>query len=71
MNTVRLIEEIKRQEKLVAEVFAKYEKRKAQFADGLLTYDELGDYADMWYYERTYLLAMKHDLRLVQEEDQE
>lgn len=69
MNTVRLIEGIKQQEKRVADVFAKYEKRKAQFADGLLTYDELGDYADMWFYEKTYLSAMKFALQLVQEDD--
>lgn len=65
MNTVRLIEEIKRQEKRVADVLDKYEKRKAQVEDGVFTCDE---FADMWFYEKTYLAAMKYALRLIQEE---
>ena len=66
MNTGRLIDGIKQQEKRVADILAKYEKRKAQVEDGVFTCDE---FADMLFYEKTYLAAMKYALRLVQEED--
>ena len=70
MGKRSLIQAIERQKELTNKRKAEYDKRAVQLAEGLITYDELGDYADMWFYETTYLTAMKRALSLIEMEEE-
>lgn len=69
MGRQRLVEKIAEQKQLCKKRKDELDKRTKQFSEGLITYDELGDYADMWFYESTYLSALKVALTLIDEED--